>query len=45
MLQFNIVDKLVVPDVPPGEYIVSGRWDCEQSPQIWSMCFDVAIEA
>jgi len=45
MLQFNVVDQLEVPDVPPGEYIVSGRWDCEQTPQVWSMCFDVTIEA
>lgn len=44
MLQFNIVDKVVVPDVPPGEYIISGRFDCEQSPQIWNTCFDVTIE-
>jgi len=27
MLQFNIVDKIVVPKVPAGEYIMSARWD------------------
>merc|ERR1711974_214447 len=42
---WNIVDKLIVPDVPPGEYVVQGRWDCEQTPQIWTMSFDVTIEA
>jgi len=45
MLSFNVVDKVEVPDVPPGEYVVSARWDCEQTAQIWSMCFDVTIEA
>lgn len=45
MLQFNIVDKVVVPDVPPGEYIMSARWDNEQTAQIWTSCSDVTIVA
>lgn len=44
MLQFNIVDKVEVPNVPPGDYVISGRWDCEQTAQVWGMCFDVTIE-
>lgn len=40
---FNIVDRLVVPKVEPGEYIMSFRWDCEQTPQIWSTCTDITI--
>lgn len=37
--KFNIVDKVHVPaDIPPGEYLLSMRWDCEQSKQIWQNC-------
>lgn len=42
---FSILDKVRVPDVPAGEYVVSFRWDCEQTPQIWSQCSDVTIVA
>lgn len=38
-----IVDQVKVPDVPPGHYVVRWRWDCEQSPQIWSGCGDITI--
>jgi len=38
-----IKDQVHVPDVPPGDYVVRWRWDCEQSPQIWSGCGDVTI--
>lgn len=42
--KFNIIDKLVVPeDLPAGEYLLSLRWDCEQTPQIWAQCADVVI--
>jgi len=40
---FNIVDQLEVPKVPAGEYIMSFRWDCEQTAQIWSTCTDITI--
>jgi hypothetical protein len=37
-----IIDEVEVPKVPaPGEYVVRWRWDCEQSPQIWSGCGDI----
>lgn len=42
-MPFGIVDKVKVPDVPPGDYILSFRWDCEQLPQVWSNCADVKI--
>jgi len=42
---FTMVDKLKVPDVPPGEYSVSWRWDCEETPQVWNSCADVMITA
>ena len=25
----------------PGEYVLSFRWDCEQTPQIWAGCSDI----
>jgi len=43
---FNIVDKLQVPaTLTPGRYVLSFRWDCEQTPQIWSSCSDIEIVA
>jgi hypothetical protein len=42
---FNIVDKVKVPEVPSGEYVVSFRWESEQTPQIWSTCSQVTIVA
>merc|ERR1711963_1135441 len=41
---FQIVDKVAVPsDIAPGDYLLSWRWDCEQTPQIWANCADVTI--
>merc|ERR1712000_543386 len=40
---FGIVDKVEVPDVPPGDYILSFRWDSEQTNQVWNSCADVTI--
>jgi len=45
VFQWSVVDKVLVPDIPPGEYVVSFRWDCEQTPQIWQQCSDVTIVA
>eukprot|EP01065_Artemidia_motanka_P022789 TRINITY_DN269_c0_g1_i1.p1 TRINITY_DN269_c0_g1~~TRINITY_DN269_c0_g1_i1.p1 ORF type:complete len:428 (+),score=110.04 TRINITY_DN269_c0_g1_i1:96-1379(+) len=40
----RIVDKVRVPkDLAAGEYVVGWRWDCEQTPQIWSACGDVTV--
>ena len=34
--KYSIVDKVSVPkSLPAGEYLLSWRWDCEQSRQIW----------
>lgn len=42
--KFNIIDRVVVPKhLPTGEYMLSFRWDCEQTPQIWTQCADVTI--
>lgn len=40
---FGIVDKVVVPDVPPGDYVLQFRWDCESFSQVWESCADVTI--
>jgi len=41
---FNIIDKVQIPeDLVPGKYLLSFRWDCEETPQIWTNCADVTI--
>lgn len=41
---FSIVDQVQVPnDLPEGEYLLSWRWDCEQSAQVWQTCADVKL--
>merc|ERR1712100_557100 len=41
---FGIVDKVKVPDVPEGQYVLSFRWESEQTNQVWSSCADVTIQ-
>ena len=39
-----IVDHVLIPhDLPPGDYVVGFRWDCEETAQVWSSCADVSI--
>jgi hypothetical protein len=38
-----ITDLITVPRVPPGDYVVGFRWDCETSSQVWSTCADITI--
>ena len=39
-----VSDKLVIPDdLKPGKYVVSWRWDCEETAQVWQNCADVNI--
>lgn len=46
MMKVNIVDRVVVPqNLPTGEYMLSWRWDAEQSRQVWQNCADVTIAA
>ena len=41
---WSILDRIVVPgDLEPGEYLLSWRWDCEETRQIWQNCADIAI--
>jgi len=39
---FNIFDRVHVPDTP-GDFVLSWRWDCEETAQIWTNCGDVRI--
>ena len=41
---FSMTDKLKVPsDLETGEYSLSWRWDCEQTPQVWNSCADITV--
>jgi len=40
----SVVDKLVVPDVTPGDYVLQFRYDAEQTSQVWNTCADVRIK-
>jgi len=41
---FNIVDQLQIPgDIVSGDYVLSFRWDCEQTPQVWLTCSTIKI--
>jgi hypothetical protein len=44
-MAYEIIDKVKVPNLQPGRYVLSFRWDCEQTPQIWSQCSDIEITA
>ena len=42
----SVVDRVAVPsDLPPGSYVLSWRWDAEQTKQVWSQCGDVHVVA
>merc|ERR1711998_723263 len=41
---WNIIDEYTLPaDLPNGDYALSWRWDCEESPQIWANCADITV--
>jgi hypothetical protein len=40
----SIQDEVVVPkDIPAGKYVISWRWDAEQTKQVWAGCSDVEL--
>ena len=39
---YSLVDKVRVPE-QKGAYILSFRWDCEQTAQIWNACADIEV--
>jgi len=42
-MPYSMLDEVKVPrDI--GRYILSWRWDCEQTPQVWNSCADILIE-
>jgi hypothetical protein len=44
MMSTNIVDHVVIPkELATGQYLLSWRWDAEQSHQIWQNCADITI--
>ena len=43
MMRVNIVDRVVVPPLPAGDYLLSWRWDSEQTNQVWQNCGDVRV--
>lgn len=39
-----IADTVKIPDdLPPGQFVLQWRWDCEETAQIWANCADVEI--
>ena len=41
---YSIVDQLQVPhNLIPGDYVLSFRWDCEQTSQVWNTCANIRI--
>jgi len=43
---FSIIDKVQIPeDLESGLYVLSFRWDCEQTPQVWNTCSNVNLIA
>ena len=41
-----VADRVLIPkDLTPGDYVLSFRWDCEETAQIWANCADVTISA
>ena len=38
-------DLVEVPeDLEPGDYVLSFRWDCQRTPQVWNSCANIKIE-
>lgn len=41
---WGIADLVQVPeDLETGDYLLSWRWDCEESTQVWQNCADISI--
>jgi hypothetical protein len=42
--KWAVEDKVKVPAaLAPGDYVLSYRWDCEQTSQVWNMCADIKV--
>ena len=43
---FSVVETVIIPEATaPGEYLLSWRWDCEISRQVWLNCADITVVA
>jgi len=41
---WSLMDEVEVPEeLVPGDYVLSFRWDCEQTPQVWNACSNIRI--
>ena len=41
---YGLKDMVRVPEsLEPGDYVLSFRWDCQKTPQIWQTCANVQI--
>lgn len=41
---FTVNDRVVLPSsLAPGDYLLSWRWDCDTTPQVWQNCADITI--
>ena len=39
-----IKDLVEIPDtLEAGEYVLSFRWDCQNTPQVWNSCANIQI--
>jgi len=39
-----IIDYVKVPaDLDHGDYVLSFRWDCKKTPQVWNICANIKI--
>jgi len=44
LFKWTLWDELMVPkDIELGDYVLSFRWDCEQTPQVWNSCSNIRI--
>jgi hypothetical protein len=41
-MTYSLVDTVRVPE-QRGEYVLSFRWDCEQTAQVWNSCADIEV--
>jgi len=40
----DIIDKVEVPAaLEAGEYVLSFRWDCKCTPQVWTVCSNILV--
>jgi len=41
---YSFKDLVTVPeDLEPGQYVLSFRWDCEHTAQVWSSCANINV--